>query len=507
MTSVFDVIAHEDSQQLLEARKAAVLSSMRVSETLGSFLGAARTQDEWSQRMALVEDDFVGIVTAACQEAGYSDTDRMLRTARAGLNRQAAERFQPVFGREASIHEARKPKLCPYHREVVDIALNSGNPAAGYEAMSAHWGGGRHCEGDGYKGDNCNFRPQMTTQEYWDSKAEKAKERREERERQQAEQEALQETVPPEAVEPTEEPVSESTEVSDNSDTPDNVVELPTAQEPAAPAGEGVPMSMAASFRVEAAPVGVPGSFFPEEEARTVGRPRQYGVEAPCPQCGATMFDGVCSNRQCPNSWMGDAEYPQTNWGPGHQAMVKEAPGKEHMKGVSPKRNRQYEHIYEQCIRDGGSEEHCKEMAARTVNKQRSEHGETKSHTAAEPSPKMDKRKWTPNRKLVDTEDENSRWPTHDGDVTDKSRAKNDDIRNPRQKTQIGENTTERQDVTQKGGPSRGPHTQTWTEGPGSAVTSAADDVHKNPIRELMVNGYGGFVPHAEVQAAIDASK
>jgi DNA-directed RNA polymerase subunit RPC12/RpoP len=57
---------------------------------------------------------------------------------------------------------------------------------------------------------------------------------------------------------------------------------------------------------------------------------------------------------------------------------------KEHMKGVdSDKRQRQYEHIKEQCMADGGSEDECAEMAARTVNKQRAEHGETKSHTAA----------------------------------------------------------------------------------------------------------------------------
>lgn len=59
-------------------------------------------------------------------------------------------------------------------------------------------------------------------------------------------------------------------------------------------------------------------------------------------------------------------------------SMVKEAPGKEHMKGVSEKRNRQYEHIKEQLMESGKSEEEAKEEAARTVNKQRAEHGETK---------------------------------------------------------------------------------------------------------------------------------
>ena len=59
-------------------------------------------------------------------------------------------------------------------------------------------------------------------------------------------------------------------------------------------------------------------------------------------------------------------------------SFQKEAPGKEHMKGVSPKRNRQYEHIKEQLEDSGKSEEKAKEEAARTVNKQRAEHGETK---------------------------------------------------------------------------------------------------------------------------------
>lgn len=67
--------------------------------------------------------------------------------------------------------------------------------------------------------------------------------------------------------------------------------------------------------------------------------------------------------------------------------LQKHAPGKEHMKGVSPKRNRQYEHILESCKREhpDWSEDRCKELAARTVNKQRSEKGETKdSKTGAE---------------------------------------------------------------------------------------------------------------------------
>lgn len=61
-------------------------------------------------------------------------------------------------------------------------------------------------------------------------------------------------------------------------------------------------------------------------------------------------------------------------------SIEKLAPGKEHMKGVSPKRNRQYEHILESCHKEhpDWTEDRCKELAARTVNKQREEKGETK---------------------------------------------------------------------------------------------------------------------------------
>jgi plasmid stabilization system protein ParE len=47
-------------------------------------------------------------------------------------------------------------------------------------------------------------------------------------------------------------------------------------------------------------------------------------------------------------------------------------------RGSSPKRERQYEHIKESYEDRGVSEDEAEERAARTVNKQRAEHGETK---------------------------------------------------------------------------------------------------------------------------------
>ncbi|MFE7425675.1 plasmid stabilization protein [Streptomyces sp. NPDC057545] len=48
-------------------------------------------------------------------------------------------------------------------------------------------------------------------------------------------------------------------------------------------------------------------------------------------------------------------------------------------RGSSPKRERQYEHIKESARDRGESEKRAKEIAARTVNKERARHGESKT--------------------------------------------------------------------------------------------------------------------------------
>ncbi|MFG2693194.1 plasmid stabilization protein [Kitasatospora sp. NPDC051984] len=47
--------------------------------------------------------------------------------------------------------------------------------------------------------------------------------------------------------------------------------------------------------------------------------------------------------------------------------------------GSSKKRERQYEHIKESALDRGESEKRAKEIAARTVNKERAQHGESKT--------------------------------------------------------------------------------------------------------------------------------
>ncbi|MFI2612668.1 plasmid stabilization protein [Kitasatospora sp. NPDC018619] len=48
-------------------------------------------------------------------------------------------------------------------------------------------------------------------------------------------------------------------------------------------------------------------------------------------------------------------------------------------RGSSPKRERQYEHIKESALDRGENKKRAEEIAARTVNKERARHGESKT--------------------------------------------------------------------------------------------------------------------------------
>lgn len=86
------------------------------------------------------------------------------------------ERVPPP--REGSVKEARRPKMCPYHKELVNASLQVGEPQ--YAAFAPLVGGDSHC-GGGYE-DKCNFKPPMVAQSYWDQKETDRLERKEQRE-------------------------------------------------------------------------------------------------------------------------------------------------------------------------------------------------------------------------------------------------------------------------------------------------------------------------------------
>ena len=64
------------------------------------------------------------------------------------------------------------------------------------------------------------------------------------------------------------------------------------------------------------------------------------------------------------------------------ERVVKEdtMPGKKHLRGVSAKEQREYEHIKESAERSGRYGDRAKEVAARTVLKKHKEEGHSKGH-------------------------------------------------------------------------------------------------------------------------------
>lgn len=250
MTSLFDVIAHEDLTSDRNVRKATVVAHQRVENTYGAWI----RQDPHA-RIAHLNNELANVVRQACEEYGVEDTTTMARVQAAVY---ANYRPKPVV-KEASVeHEsARLPKMCPFHKDVVEISLAQGDPSAGFSALAPHWGTNRHCEGDGYEGDKCKFKPQMTTGSYWTERKEKAEQRRQERE-QQAELEAQQQAEETETLEEFEEPLDQETEVSDNVVEVDFGADNTDVSETSAPEAE-VPMSMAAGTRDSSETTGLGG--------------------------------------------------------------------------------------------------------------------------------------------------------------------------------------------------------------------------------------------------------
>lgn len=245
MTSLFSVIAHEDANDQGKLRQAAALSAQRVEDRFGAFVRKGSVDDQ-SARFSLVEEDVRAVVAAACEQVGIPVGGIYDAIAKNFVTADATPQLRTAGVR----HEARKPKMCPYHSEVTDISLAQGEAQAGYNAMAQHAWGANHCQGEGYKGDRCKFKPEMTTQSYWDGRAEKLEQKRQERaEREEQLQQEQQVTELPEIETPA--------EVPDNTDAPvaTEQTDIVEHNEPSA-VGEGaeVPMAMAAKT-ADAGPV------------------------------------------------------------------------------------------------------------------------------------------------------------------------------------------------------------------------------------------------------------
>jgi hypothetical protein len=376
MTGVFEVIAADQSHQVTAGRKAVALASRRVNERFSKFLLASEDRDDLEARLGFVHDDLKAIIAQTCDEMGYESDPGPIQIA---ISNAYSARF-PLEQKTATVHEARKPKMCPYHKEVVDISLSEGSAKAGYEAMAQHAWGPQHCDGE-FEG-SCNFRREMTTQSWWDERDQAIQERREQREQERAEQAEQAEAEQLEQVEETPEaPVSDSEAPQTESD-PDLGVEVESPSEAVTEAptdvAEDAGMAMASSFR--------------------------------------------------------EAE------------------------------------------------------AVKTVDVQQ----------RSGPSPKIDKRKWTPEnlQQRVQTEGDGSPNPTHSKDVV-----KPIPVTDSKSLNEIGEAVTERQDVSKDSHPTP-TNKRTWPTGEISAVSSSQPDVDANPIQQILESDEDGFVPQAVVQRA-----
>jgi len=242
MTSFLDVIDADDRDQRVATRKASSVAKLRCDEQFGQWLGSADSLDDFNARLAHVADDITSIAAAAAEEFG-AGVDIVGPAIVSTYTSRAASHFAPEQ-KTAAVHESRKPKMCPFHKDVVDISLASQDPRAGYDSMAQHWGGPRHCEGDGYEGSKCNFKPQMTTQSYWDDKATKAEERKQQRQ-EQAEQFVNEELESPvEALPDTD--VAEFDETIEPASDGAEVIDFPAQDAPEVVEEAEVPMSMAA---------------------------------------------------------------------------------------------------------------------------------------------------------------------------------------------------------------------------------------------------------------------
>jgi hypothetical protein len=443
MTSFLEVLAHEDNNDALKVRQASVTAKIRSDAQFRAWIEGASSPNDQLERLAFVQDEITGIAHVAADEFGVDG---------GAIARSVVNSYRPTVSNthEASIHEARLPRMCPYHKDVVNISLAQGDPKAGFEAMSQHWGGPRHCEGDGYKGESCKFKPQMTTQSFWDERKDELEQKRQqraEREQAEAEQQAVEEQVEeapveePEAREPVEEtPESEGAEVIDFP-SPGGGVGSEAAPEP---------MSMAAST-----------AGFQSTSMGAGNDPTQWMTQRVA-ELTRSGIEPVAAWKQALEDYQN--QHGQTVPYPAFQGLMNE-----HF----PRGGK----VATEVTGLGG------------------------------PSPKMDKRKWTPQTVgEPELEGSESRFPTKRKDIVQAVRPSDEPGKNNLK--EIGENKTEHQDVTREGGPAKTDQGGTWSEGPRSAVSAKLpDDVDKNPIRALMTGEYDGFLPQNVVQQAVAAHR
>lgn len=237
MYGLFESLELDQSTQRTSSRQATAIARKRVSDQFGVFIVAASDPEDAQSRLELIEDELSEVIAGVADEFAV-DEQRLSKTVREDF---LASLVKAPGQHTSSARLARKPKMCPYHSEVTDISVASGEPQAGFNAMAQHAWSNQHCQGGEYEGGKCNFKPAMTTQKFWDDKAERAEERREQRQ----EIQNLGDDIPTEVEtpEPSEPDTQEEPEHEEFTEEP---LEAPEPAEEAF----SEPMAMAASTRM-----------------------------------------------------------------------------------------------------------------------------------------------------------------------------------------------------------------------------------------------------------------
>lgn len=200
---MFEEIYMDKTAQDKANKASLAVARKRVSDHFGHFLHQANTKDEFATRLELAESDIRQAIHAACDEyggnhemiynivvsefvpfeKGQNSHDKKEKSEEKDDDEEEEENAKhssesqenvtcfncggsvnkngnckecgqynvPGKGmtdKEASVKESRRPKLCPYHSEVMDVSLAAGDPQAGYNAMAQHAWGPKHCQGE-----------------------------------------------------------------------------------------------------------------------------------------------------------------------------------------------------------------------------------------------------------------------------------------------------------------------------------------------------------------------
>lgn len=465
-TQMFEYMAAYDDTSRTAGRKALALARARATKRFARFLSM---EEDKTTRLALVAGDLAETVKQACADAEYDDWEGVLAAVTEHLGGIAVD-------------SARRPKMCPVHREITDVSLQQGDPQAGFAAMAQHMFSENSCRGS-WEGGRCNFKPEMVTQSYWDTKAEKAEERRRERQQQQ------EQTLEPQMM-GVEVPGDEINEpVADGGDTiMDNDFDFDQADQDFDNSDTTLDNSpepqMAMAARTAAI---VPNPIF---HGGNLGALRLINSKKPGLAFDGQPFDQFAAEVEHHLATKGMPQYESIEVTHPHPDWEQVAAGIAQTGNDGPLR--QY---MDQRRQQRGQQPPGGQVAAKTAEALETvdvtKGGET-------PLPKMDKQKWTPeNVTFIDTEMSGSPHPTEHQDIKEPIDHKADPLEHTR-------TVTETQDVEKSSNPTDGGGPGgSWTRSNGASPVTSAQDPDRNPIRDAAM--LAEFPLEEDVAAAIEA--